>query len=427
MTPQKSKYKIHIIGAGVSGLVAATVLEKNGYSPVVIELTDRVGGRVKSDFFGETPLDHGFQVLLTAYPMVSKYLNIKDLQLSFFDPGATVIMDGQRTRIGDPLRDFSFAIPTLFSDVGTIGDKIKIVRLQQKLKKKTVDKIFESDEVTTMEYLKNEGFSDKIIKSFFVPFFSGIFLETKLTTSSRMFEFVYKMFGEGFAAIPKSGIEAIPNQLKTKLKHTEFIFNAEVDKVTDGHIHLKNGKTVESDLTIIATDPNHLVPNLRGQDVRWKSCDTLYFEVEKPNSKYKVIHLMTDEEAMVNSVFSLNDLFEHNTQNHIVSVTVVKEHRLSTDELIKKVTEELGTYLGWTKIKFLKHYPIKLALPDIDNVQNLISPEETRLTSRIFLAGDTLLNGSLNGAMQSGELAAMGIIKLLEESQDLAQFTSEYI
>ncbi|MFC2149046.1 NAD(P)-binding protein, partial [Bacteroidota bacterium] len=77
----KQDYKIHIIGAGVSGLTAARVLEDNGYSPVIIEATDRVGGRVKTDIIDGYQLDHGFQVLLTAYPAAQKYLNLDALEL----------------------------------------------------------------------------------------------------------------------------------------------------------------------------------------------------------------------------------------------------------------------------------------------------------------------------------------------------------
>lgn len=65
---KKQKYKIHIIGAGISGLIAARVLEDNGYSPIIIEATDRPSGRVKTDIINGYQLDHGFQVLLTAYP-----------------------------------------------------------------------------------------------------------------------------------------------------------------------------------------------------------------------------------------------------------------------------------------------------------------------------------------------------------------------
>ncbi|MEM8846928.1 MAG: FAD-dependent oxidoreductase, partial [Bacteroidota bacterium] len=190
---------------------------------------------------------------------------------------------------------------------------------------------------------------------------------------------------------------------------------------------LEDGTEIQSDLTIIAADANSLISNLRHQDFQWKSCDTLYFEAKKPNSRFKVIQLIVDENALINSVLSLNEVFQRSSDTHVISVTVVKEHTLSKDALIKRVSEELYEYLGITVEKFIKRYAIPKALPDIRNVQNMISPKETRLTSRIFLAGDTLLNGSLNGAMQAGELAALGIIQLLEESQDLAQFTSEYI
>ena len=40
----KKKCIIHIIGAGISGLTAAKVLEEKGFYPIVLEATDRVGG-----------------------------------------------------------------------------------------------------------------------------------------------------------------------------------------------------------------------------------------------------------------------------------------------------------------------------------------------------------------------------------------------
>ena len=94
MNNSKQDYKIHIIGAGVSGLIAATVLEQNGYSPVILESTDRPGGRLKTDILHGVPLDHGFQVLLTAYPMVKKYINLKALNCNYFKPGALILKGG---------------------------------------------------------------------------------------------------------------------------------------------------------------------------------------------------------------------------------------------------------------------------------------------------------------------------------------------
>ena len=132
---EKSAYRIHIIGAGVSGLIAAQVLENYGYHPTIIEATESAGGRVKSDVFRGYTLDHGFQVLLTSYPAAKKYLDYNKLELQNILPGATIFKNGKHQTIGDPLRSFSLLFPTLFSSIGTISDKLKIFKLNTLLKK----------------------------------------------------------------------------------------------------------------------------------------------------------------------------------------------------------------------------------------------------------------------------------------------------
>ena len=111
----KKDCKIHIIGGGVSGLIAASILEKNGFNPTVLEATERVGGRIKTDIIDGYQLDHGFQVILTAYPAVIKYLDYKALELQLFLPGASIFKAHRQSIIGDPLRDISLLISTLFS------------------------------------------------------------------------------------------------------------------------------------------------------------------------------------------------------------------------------------------------------------------------------------------------------------------------
>ena len=44
---EKSEYKVKIVGAGLSGLIAAKVLEDHGYTPEIYEASDSVGGRIK--------------------------------------------------------------------------------------------------------------------------------------------------------------------------------------------------------------------------------------------------------------------------------------------------------------------------------------------------------------------------------------------
>jgi protoporphyrinogen oxidase len=424
---EKSAYRIHIIGAGISGLIAAQILENHGYHPTIIEASSTVGGRVKSDIVNGYTLDHGFQVLLTSYPAAKKYLNYEALNLQKLLPGATLFKNGKAQTIGDPLRSLSLLFPTLLSSVGTLSDKVKILKLNALLKKKKLAIIFQTKEKTTLQYLKDIGFSNEIITDFFKPFFSGIFLETELETSSRMFEFVYKMFGDGLAVIPKEGMQAIPDQLKNNLKNTHFKFNSPVKEVKDKNIILEDESILESHITVIATEASALVSNLKNQKTDWKSCDTLYFEAEKKIINRPLIGLITDKDALVNNIFYHTSVATSNkTAKELLSVTIVKKHQLNEKDLIDAVLEELHSKCGISDITFLKRYQIKKALPKLINLQHEISSTETKLKSTIFLAGDQLLNASLNAAMIAGERAAMGVIQTLEDGLIVDELTSEY-
>jgi len=127
--------RINIIGAGVSGLTAAIVLEKAGYTPHIFEKTERVGGRLKTERQGPYVFDHGFQVLLEAYPMTQKYLDYKSLNLRQFLPGAIVFDRKKTKKFGDPLRHLGFLLPIIFSAHASLSDKIKVFLLNLELKK----------------------------------------------------------------------------------------------------------------------------------------------------------------------------------------------------------------------------------------------------------------------------------------------------
>ena len=409
---QKSP-SIHIIGGGISGLIAARVLEEHGLSATIIEATDRLGGRVKTDVVDGYSLDHGFQVLLTAYPAAKKYLDFDALELQEFLPGSAIFKNGKQKIIGDPLRNLSLLIPTLFSGIGTVNDKLKILALNRRLKKKSIQNIFAEKEQTTHVYLENIGFSEAIITDFFTPFFSGIFLENKLETSSRMFEFVYKMFGEGNAALPKDGIQAIPKQLFEKLKSTTYVFNTKVKSVENGSIKLESGETLKSNFTIIATQASGLVSNLKNQATLWKSCDTLYFEVAKREIKKPLIGLIAMHNALINNIFYHTSLQTSATATkELLSVTVIDRQNLTNKQLVTEVQKELKELCNIDSCTFIKQYNIPMALPNLQDIQYEMLPSETRLTETIFLAGDTQLNGSLNAAMIAGERAALEVINL---------------
>ena len=212
--------------------------------------------------------------------------------------------------------------------------------------------------------MKNCGFSQKVIDNFFKPFFNGIFLETDLVTSSRMFEFVFKMFGKGLAVIPKKGMQEIANQLKNNLKKTTIQLNTKVISIKNKEIHLSDGEVLQSDYTILATEANQIIGNLNNQKTYWKSCQNLYFSTPKRLYKKAFIGLIPNKNCLINNIFYPTSIpTNFKGENELISVTVIKKHKYSDEDLILKVKEELEKFCTIKDLTFLKFFILKKPYP----------------------------------------------------------------
>ena len=76
-----------IVGGGLAGLCCARRLCGAGVKCRVLEASDAVGGRARTDRLDGFLLDRGFQVLLTAYPEAQQVLDYGALDLQPFEPG----------------------------------------------------------------------------------------------------------------------------------------------------------------------------------------------------------------------------------------------------------------------------------------------------------------------------------------------------
>ena len=202
-----------VVGAGLAGLACANELNQRGVSVRVLEASDAPGGRARTDVVDGFLLDRGFQVLLTAYPEAQRMFDYDALALGRFQPGAIVWADERFHHVADPWRVPSHALATALASVGTLSDKLKVAQLRRDVTRPSLEAILAAPESTTRDFLHHHGFSRQITERFFQPFLSGIFLEDKLVTSSRMFEFVFRMFSQGEAALPARGMEGLAKQL----------------------------------------------------------------------------------------------------------------------------------------------------------------------------------------------------------------------
>ncbi|MDR9374630.1 MAG: NAD(P)/FAD-dependent oxidoreductase [Schleiferiaceae bacterium] len=408
-----SRYDAIIIGAGAAGLTAARYLQDYKLNTLVLEKGDRVGGRLRTDEFRGYRMDHGFQVLLTAYPMAQKYLDLEALKLHYFEAGAICFNQSRKFTVKDTMRHPK-ALPMMaLSPVGSLMDKIRLGNLRARVQQKSLEDIFNGPETSTQEYLKALGFSDRIIERFFRPFYSGIFLEPHLETSSRMFEFVFKMMSEGGVAIPERGMESIAHQLKEQLVKTDFRFQTEVKRVEPQQVELKNGEVLHAQQIIMACDAPALLPQME-QGIGWTSTTQFYFAAEKSPFGKPLIALAYGDNPLINSLAVLSDVAASYAPAHrsILQVTLHERPQQAEEEVIRQIRTELTPLLGaqveeW---EFLRSFQVKKALPKLTDLQNEVPFEQTRVMDGLYQAGDHLLNPSLNGAMQSGELAARALV-----------------
>ncbi len=409
---QNDHLDVIIIGAGVSGLTAAKVLKAAGKKILIIEDADGVGGRVRSDYKDGFTLDRGFQVFLTAYPEAKEFLDYDKLNLKKFSPGALILDKSEKFTLGDPAREPALVFKTLFSPVGTLTDKIKLLLLKLRLSSTSIADIFIKEEKTTLRYLQDLGFSEKFIQKFFVPFFSGIFLEHKLDTSSRMFEFVFKMFGEGSATVPEKGMGKISEQLAEGLGSDELILNERVIKLENHHVHCSSGKTYQAKVILIATEAIH-VPMSDRQPVTFKSATTYYFTSAEKTPFINRIALNANPDELINNIAfmdHISPLYAPKGQSLIAVSTREKSlpENTSKEDIIRK--ELLKWYPESVSWKMLAKVEIPYALPSDKSVRNSIATYKIDAVDNYFMCGDHMLNGSINAAMKSGKEAALEIL-----------------
>jgi len=401
-SPLASHTDIIILGAGPAGLACALKCQQLGREYLLIEGSNRIGGRLGSLYEDGYIFDLGFQVYNSAYVNTNRLLDLDELNLKYFKPGAAVHYGNSFQIVSDPLRDISKVFSTIFSNITTVSDKLKILSLKNSLSNYNIEED-KTDDITTLRFLKQYGFSEKMIDNFFIPFFSGIFHEKTLDTSSKFFKYVFSNFNNGLASLPEKGMQVIPEQLMSKIDIERVMMEKTAINLDDGNkVIFDDGDIIKGENIILTGESTTLAEKIKYE---YNEVNTIYFTTENEIENGDYIHLYPEDDLINNIAIpsSISSAYS-NGHSHLISITIL-EYDCSDIELIKKIRKRLSNYYGGEpgSYDFLRTFSISKA-----TIKQPVGHFERKkiVKNGLIIAGEQATNGSIEGAIISGLNAA---------------------
>lgn len=413
---------IVILGAGLAGLCCGRRLFQCGVPFTILEASDAVGGRVRTDIVDGFRLDRGFQIYLTAYPEGRRVLDLDRLDFRTFRRGAKVWLGRRFHRVADPRSEPFSAIGSAFNQVGTITDKWRFANLAVATMRGDPEALTHGEDRPTLDFLRWNGrFSEALIDRLFRPFFGGVFLDSSLATSSRLFRYLLRMFADGPGAVPALGMQAIPEQIAASLPPGSIRFNNRVEAIDKTSVRLPNGETISASGVVIATDGS-TAARLVGEplsDIPWRGSTTLYYAAHTPPATEPILHLDGTGHGPVNSAVVLSAAAQEYAPpgQSLISAAVIGIPDIDDRELDRRARNQLRDWFGANveRWRLLRIDRIPQALPD--QTAGRLEPWErpVRLRPGVYVCGDHRDQGSINGAMTSGFRAAQTLMHDLSE------------
>lgn len=396
-----------IVGAGMAGLCCANYLNNKNIDFLVLDAAKEVGGRVRTDLEDDFRLDRGFQILLTAYPEAQRLLNYDTLSLMPFDSGAIIRNDERFEQFSNPFKNPSAVFSSITSPIGSFSDKLRTLRLVLDTEGIT-EEVLTQNEESTDHFLRNYGFSDKMMTQFLKPFFGGVFLEDQLATSSAFFKYIFGKFYEGDAVIPANGMQAIPEQLAANLPNHSIRLNCPVERIDGTSVYLSSGEKIQGSQVVIATDAlqaNKLLRQETHHQFNATSC--VYFAANESPLQDKMLVLNPNRNELIQNLCVPSDIAPNYapTGKSLISVSTAYLGATNEQQNIATLKQELTHWFGKdvTEWQHLKSYHIPYALPSFAvGAKNL----PLQIADKIYRCGDYTAYPSLNAAMMTGRKVA---------------------
>ncbi|WFE29720.1 NAD(P)/FAD-dependent oxidoreductase [Solwaraspora sp. WMMD791] len=390
-----------VVGAGLAGLAAARRLHSAGADYLLIERSDRIGGRVATDVVDGFRLDRGFQVLNTAYPRLVDLVDLDRLDLRYFTPAVRVRRGAGTVRLAHPLRMPTAAPATLFAGVGSLSDRVQLGLLLARYAVMDPARLLARPETSALDELRRAGLSPRIVDEVLLPFLSGVLADPTLETSSHVLAMILRSFARGRIAVPADGMAALPLAVAAPLPADRIRLGVHVTAVAPGVVRTVDGE-LRCGSVIVAADPPaaaRLLPTMRR--VVMRQLTTYYHSTALPPSDEPVLLLDGDRRGVVaNSVVISQAASGYAPPGqHLVATSVV-----GPDPVPESVVRAELEWLYRTPTRDWRHLrtvavpdALPVALPPRGRLR-----DPARIDEGVFVAGDHRDSPSIQGALASG-------------------------
>ena len=429
-----------VVGAGLAGLACAADLAAAGAAVTVLEASDAVGGRMRTDRVNPGRrdgflLDRGFQVFNTSYPQVQRRADLRALRLSAFTPGMLLHTGAGRLRFADPTRRPAEQGDLLRGRLAGPGGLAALASLSARDMLLPARLLKRAPDHSTLAALAGARIPGELIERMFRPFLAGVFLEDQLETSGRFFHLAWRSMLRGTLCLPRRGIQAVPEQLAAGLPPGTVRLETPVRALAGSGVLLADGRELPADAVVVATGAataEALLPGLAVPGTR--TVTTVYHAA--PASPLAEPTLLVDTEGEILNTCVLSEVSPgYAASGALISTSVLGGGGADREPAIRARLADLyqTDTAGW---EHLDSYTIDGALPAMLPPLRLSQP--CRVTGagetgpagtdpaagpggpgtggpgtggpRRYVCGDHRATGSVQGALASGARAAREIL-----------------
>jgi phytoene dehydrogenase-like protein len=398
-----------VVGAGLAGLTAADRLTRAGLDVVVVESSDGVGGRVRTDRIDGFLVDRGFQVLNTGYPAARRILDLNALDLREFARAALLHVEGRRVRIGDPRRELLALPRATTAPIGGLRSKAALAAYAVATVVLPAGRVKGRRDLPALEHWARHGMQGPVMDRLLRPFFSGVVLEEELITSSRFVDLMLRMFVRGSSVVPAGGMQQIAEQLACRLPAGSVHLQLPARRVSARQVVTDAG-AVAARAVMVATDVDSADELIGGglERPEWKGVTTVYHAAEVAPLDQPILLLDTDDSPVNNTVVVTAATPSYSPDHRaLVATSLVHGARQRWDEPAVRSRLAVLYDVPTGEWEHVSTYDVPRALPAMPAPHDFRKPVQH---GDVFVCGDHRDTSSIQGALVSGERTAVAVL-----------------